>query len=266
MGRALQLIAGSAAVTAGTTVQASASSPDANFNVPVFPTSAHGWLEQIWAKAATPGQFRIRSPRFHDANQGIRLQIGATAPYLGLPWGIDQPLFPGDSPIVEIIGAATETDTVYALYGFDNYPGLDVKYAMWSEVMPRITQITGVQVAPSTSATAGTWGNARAINADFDNYQAGAVYALLGFEVNTAVGAFAIMGPDTGNLKIGGPAPLDHIQTRDYFVRLSVESGRPYIPLIQANNKYNTNVFVHDAATGATIIVTLILAMITPGP
>lgn len=261
MGQALQLIAGSVLNAGATFTVATPSSPD-TFVVQNFATTDQAYLEQFWGRAATPGVIRIRSPRFHDPNQGIRLQVGNTIPYLGLPYGIDEQLYPGDTPIVDLTGGGAETDTVYALVGYQNLPGATARYAAWSDIEARIQHVSGVEVHPVTAAAAGSWGNARAINADFDNFKAGQDYAILGYLTAVNCGAVAVSGVETGNFKIGGPGSTDHIQTRDYFIRLSQESGRPYIPIFNANNKAAFNVFVHDAAISAAVNVTVLCAQL----
>lgn len=261
MGQALQLVAGFATNAGATFTVATAATPD-TFAVQNFATTDAAYLEQIWGRGATPGIIRIRSPRFHDPNQGIRVQVGSTLPYLGLPYGVDEQLYPGDTPIVDLTGGGAETDTVYVLYGYANLPGATARYGAWADIQPRIQHISGVQVNPVTSATAGQWGNARAINADFDNFKAGMDYAILGYVPATSVGAVAFSGVETGNFKVGGPGPVDHIQTRDFFIQLSQNSGRPYIPIFNANNKAAFNVFVNDAAISATCNVTVYCAQL----
>lgn len=261
MGQALQLVAGFATNPSSTFTVATAATPD-TFVIQNFATTDMAYLEQFWGRAASPGIIRIRSPRFHDPNQGIRLQVANANAYLGLPYGIDEQLYPGDTPIVDLTGGAAETDCVYALYGYANLPGVTARYATWSDIQPRIQHISGVQVSPVTSATAGQWGNARAINSDFDNFKAGQDYAILGYVSSVQVGAVAFSGVETGNFKVGGPGATDHVQTRDFFIQLSLNSGRPYIPIFNANNKAAFNVFVNDPATSATVNVTVFCAQL----
>lgn len=261
MGQALQLIAGFATNAGATFTVATAATPD-TFAVQNFATTDAAYLEQFWGRAASPGVVRIRSPRFHDPNQGIRVQVGSANPYLKLPYGIDEQLYPGDTPIVDLTGGGAETDAVYALYSYANLPGATARYASWSDIQPRIQHISGVEVHPVTSATAGQWGNARAINADFDNFKAGQDYAILGYAAATTCGAVAFSGVETGNFKVGGPGMNDALQTRDYFIALSQGSGRPFIPIFNANNKAAFNVFASDPAVSATINVTVYCAQL----
>lgn len=262
MGVAYTLSAGFATNPGATITAVTAATPD-TFNVQNFDTSDSAYLEQMWAKNATGGIVRIRSPRMHDPNQGIRSQTGATGGYLLLPYGIDQRLYPGDTPTVETSGGGAETDTVYALYSYSNLPGVSARLAAWPEVESRILDVSGTEIDVTTSATAGQWGTAVAINASFDNFKAGSDYAILGYSTSVSVGAVAFQGAETGAQKVGGPGTSDHIQTRDYFVRLSTESGRPFIPIFNANNKAAFNVLVNDPAVSTACRVSAILARIS---
>ena len=64
-------------------------------------------------------------------------------------------------------------------------------------------------------------------------------------------------GIDTGQQKIGGPGDPDPILTSRQFVRLSQETGRPYVPIINANNAGSTFVQAVDVAAATATHVTL---------
>jgi hypothetical protein len=262
MGLAAQLVAGRV-TNPGTTLTALTVNTGDSFAVNNFPNTAQCYLDQMWAREATPGVFRIRSPRMHDASQGIRTQVGDTVPRLLLPDGADQRLYPSDTLTVEASGGGAETDNAFFLAYYTDLPGVSARLATWQEVQPRIVDIAGVEVDTTTSATAGQWSAGTAINASFDTFKANTDYALLGYLMATAVGAVAVQGVDTGNFRIGGPGAVDHIQTREYFVKMAHGTGRPYIPVINSNNKATTNLFVADPATSTAINTTLILAQLS---
>lgn len=259
MGVACQVISGRVtnpgAVLTALTVGTGDSFTVANFNL-----ASTAYLDEVWAKEATKGVLRIRSPRLHDAAQALRLNVGDTIARNLLPLQAGQPLYPGDLLTVELSGGAAETDMASLLLYYQDLPGIQAQLAHWEEVAPRIVNIAGIEVDPVTSATAGDWGAGRAINADFDVFKADARYALLGYDVDTSVCTFAISGPDTGNLKMGGPGPVDHIQTRNYFVDQALATGRPYIPVIAGNNRGATLAFVADPATAVTVKCTMLFA------
>jgi hypothetical protein len=51
---------------------------------------------------------------------------------------------------------------------------------------------------------------------------------------------------------LGGPGTTNVNNTRNWFVDLSLAQNLPLIPIIQANNKGATSVYVQDAATQST--------------
>lgn len=235
--------------------------PGDTFAVPSFSLSSKAYLEQVYGDAANGSWVRIRSARMHDANQGIRLRLGTTPLRELLPWGADQVLYPSDTPTVEIDENAVGTGGILLQYGFDDLPGVQPRLASWEEVQPRIVQISGVEVAV-TSGAIGAWGNGVAINSSFDNFEAGADYALLGYQSEVQCLGIAVTGKDTGNLKVGGPGAADVVQTSDYFVAMSHNTGRPRIPVIAANNKGATLVQNVDVAAGTVSQVTLVFAQL----
>lgn len=231
------------------------------FNVPNF-TAGNGYLEQVWAEGASTDFVQIHSAKMHDNNVGIRLLTpGNTIDEL-LPYGIDQYLFSGDTPTVQIDETAAATGAIAALYSFDDLPGANPRLASWAEVQPRIIDISGVQVNLGAVGAIGAYSAGVAINATFDNFEAGSDYALLGYLTAASVLAIAVAGQDTGNLKMGGSGVADPKVTRDWFVKLSEKSGRPSIPIIAANNKGGTLVFQTDNSAHAAQNVTLIMGQL----
>lgn len=230
------------------------------FNVANFSLSSSAYLDQVWANGASTDFLRIRSTRMHDANQGIRLAVSGITNVPMLPWELDQPLYPSDTPTVELDETAIATGAIAAIYRYNDLPGVNPRYATWEEISGRILAVSGVSVAIGAIGAIGSYSAGAAINSAFDNFEAGADYALLGYETLASRLAIAISGQDTGNMKIGGPGINDAGRTRDWFIRASKEGGSPYIPIIAANNKGSTFVFQADNAASAATTVTLIMA------
>lgn len=232
------------------------------FNVPNFDFSAPAWLENVWSTGASTDFVSIHSPRMHDNNQGIRLYTGAGNDDPLMPFGTNQTLYPADTPTVSIDETAIATGGVATLYGFQSLPGVAARLDSWANVQPRINSISGVQVNVGAVGAIGQYSPGVAINSAFDNFQAGSDYALLGYLVKTSVLALVVSGQDTGNVKVGGPGVNDPKVTRDWFIKLSNDSGRPYIPIIAANNKGSTLVAQTDSSAAAAQSVTLIMAQL----
>ena len=259
---ALEVVAGRV-TNPGASVTALTANTNSSFVVRSFAATSKAVVDNMWAREATPGVFRIRSPRLHDASQGIRLQVGDTVPRLLLPGVASQDVYSSDTLTVEGSGGGAEVDTFYYTVYYNDLGGVSARLVMWSEIAPRIVDLAGVEVDVTTSATAGDWSAGVAINASFDTFKADTDYAVLGYTTNVAVGAVAISGSDTGNLKVGGPGPLDAIEARSFFVDQSMATGRPYIPIINSNNRGSTFLFVSDPAVSASVHVSLCLAQLS---
>lgn len=261
MGRAIQCLNGFFTAAGAGTGVATPMAGD-TFTVPSVTPNTPARLETVWAQGASTDFIRIRSPRMHDANQGVRLRVAGapTAPLI--PWGTDQPLFPLDTPIVEIDETGAATGAIGVLYEYDDLPGVAQRLATWEEVDPRVLNIMGCDVTVGAIAGIGQYSAGNAINSLFDNFEAGYDYALLGYETSAGRLSIAVSGPDTSFLKVGGPGLADGRVTTDFFQRAARITSRPYIPIIAANNKGATNVFQTDNAASAAINVTLILAQL----
>lgn len=259
MGIAARVITGRV-TNPGATLTALTMNTGDSATLPNWPDAVPAYLEQIWSSSATPGVFRVRSPRLHDQAQGIRLQVGVATPRKLVPQPFGQVLYPADQLTLELSGGGAETDLAAFLVYFEDLPGVSARLARWEEIQGSYRNVAGVEVSPVTSATAGQYGTGRAIDADFDTFKSGRDYALLGYLTDVPCGVVGIVGPDTGNTRVGGPGADDHLETYDYFARLARDTGRPYIPVIAGNNAGATLVDVADPATSTTIDVTLLMA------
>lgn len=258
MPNAYQLSAGFYTAAAAGTGVATPMAGD-TFNVANF-NDGNCYLENIIAEGASTDFVSIHSPRMHDNNQGIRLITGSALQDAYLPSGVDQPMYSGDTPVVSIDQTAIATGAIAAIYWYDDLPGVAPRLSAWSDVQPRIKNISGVQVALGAVGAIGQYSAGVAINSSFDNFQANADYALLGYLTAASVLSVSVAGQDTGNLKVGGPGVADPKQTRDWFIKLSVETNRPHIPIIAANNKGSTLVYQTDNSAHAAQNCVLLLA------
>lgn len=230
------------------------------FTVRDFPESSLAYLEGIWTQQATAGQVRLRSPRFHDDVQGIRKIANAASVFNLMGDEEFQRLFPNDPLRFDMTGGGAETDAAALLIYYRDLGGINARLEMWESIKPRIIDIMGQVVDVAGPTTTGDWSAGTGITATNDNLKADTDYAVLGYEVNTESLAVAIAGTDTGNLRLGGPGPLNPLETRDWFISLSKATGMPHIPVINSNNRGNTLVHVARVGAGGTISVSLQLA------
>lgn len=261
MPRAIQMLSGFFTAAGAGTGVATPMQGDA-FTVPSIAPNTTARLANMWANGGSTDFIRIRSPRMHDANQGIRSQVTGSVNFPLLPWSSDSPLWALDTPIVEIDETGAATGAIAVLYDYDDLPGVQPRLATWEEIDPRIQNISGVQVNLGAIAGIGQYSPGNAINSTFDNFEAGYDYAVLGYTTPAARLAIALAGPDTGYLKVGGPGPADSRTTCEWFQRMARLTGRACIPIIAANNKGATNVFQTDNAASAAVNITLVLAQL----
>lgn len=229
-----------------------------------FQSPAAARLLEMWATSATAGIVRVRSPRMHDNVQGIRFRDVAALNrglFADRAW---QRLYAQDVLIVEQSGGAAETDGASLLNFYDDLPGSDARLTMWDAIRDRIVNLVNVEVANGAGAAVGARSASAALNASFDLLIANTDYALLGYEVDVAGLSIGIRGPDTANLRVGGPMVTERIETRDWFVRQSEEYGLPLIPVINSANKGATLIDNAQVVVGVAANVTLVMAQLAP--
>lgn len=259
MGQVLQVTSGRV-VNPGATITPTTPASGDSFQVQNFDTPAGATLIDAWALSATAGILSIHSPKMHDNIQGIRAKVLAAQSSPLLPDFSLQPLSAQDVLIAALSGGGAETDGLSYLVYYTDLPGGNARLFSWDELKPRIRNMLTNEVTITTGATVGDYGGGVAINANFDLLKGNTDYAILGYLTDTVVQTVGIRGADTSNFRVGGPGTSTRIDTRDWFIRMSVSQGLPLIPVFNSANKGGTIVdLVHNAA-GATVVVELVLA------
>lgn len=265
MGMALEIVDSFATNPGTTTPAATTAFPGDVFAVRNFNSPSQAHLCAAWGAAATPGLFRIRSPRLHDNVQGIRLRHDvASTPRDKLGLYGSQQLYAQDTLIVETTGGAAETDGVGYLVYYDDLPGAAARLHSVEDVAARGVNILTVEVAVGSGAAVGARATAVAFNVTEDLLIANTDYAVLGYETDATGLSIGLRGPDTGNLRLGGPATVETVETRDWFARLSKKLGKPCIPVINSANKSGTLVDDSQVVAGVAMNVTWILVELAP--
>lgn len=268
MGQALEVVTGyvtTASLAAGTYSAFTANSGQ-SYSIRQANGVPAAHLLAPWAQAGAAGWAQIKSPRMHDTTIGttfltrINTDSFGVDPLAELDYCEDayatDVLTVQYTPLVSI--TASKTITLGLPVYYDDLPGVAANLTTWQAVQAasNSAQKTGDHyvswVVPSSAATAGQIGTGVAINSTNDQFKANHSYALLGYSVSAQCAAVLIQGVDTGNLYVGGPGTLDLPTTRFWFRDLAVRSGRPCIPVIQANNKGATFITLVDGQTTAT--------------
>lgn len=216
-----------------------------------------------WGMNATTGTLRVRSPRLHDFQQGIRMRVLAS--YAGplFPseetYDFSQNLVPQDTLTIEQTGGGAEIDIGALMIYYASLPGIAGRFIGAGDVQKFGQNIIGQEVAVTTTAT-GNWSGQVAINSSFDNFKANTDYALLGGLVDNRVLAVRIQGVDTGNLGVGIPGePTLRGTFSNWFQRLSDATGYNLVPVFNSANKVGILV---DAAAPTVVTATITLFMV----
>lgn len=221
-------------------------------------------LLSMWAFNNVAGRLSVRSPRMHDAVQGIRAFVDANDPKPLLPSPVTQKLVPQDNLVAQQTGSAVggEVETGHLLLWYENAPGLAGRFIDAPTLMARGVNVSEVETV-NTPVASGTYSGEVAINSSFDNFKANVDYALVGYLVSANCGAVTWKGIDTGNLRVGGPGDVNGRQyTSEWFLRLSRRFNMPLIPVFNASNRFAIfqNIVQDDelvAVTTTSILVEL---------
>lgn len=262
---ALDTIAGGVSAGIGLTAPVATATGD-SLQLRAFPTGAKAWLEDMCfhgAAQANIGSYRVRSPRLHDNVSGITVAPGELVSASPLPDYVAQPLYSSDTLVAEITGATAAEFQELALFVYYEQLGSnDVAFLMPGDVQGSLKSLKSFRTVVGAAA-ANAWSDTVITTTD-NQLHADARYAVLGYATNVAMTAVGVRGQDTANLRACGPGITDERVTSDYFAAMSERTGRPHIPVIQANNRGGTSVScISRAAIAGTEQVTLHLAELT---
>lgn len=259
MGKAMEVITGRV-TNPGATITALTPNTGNTFTVRAFPAESMAWLEGLWAQQATAGVVRVRSAKMHDNVQGIRYRSAAAVIRDLLSDFSQTRMYPTDTLSFEQSGGGAETDAAAMMLYYENLDGADQRLVSYDQIRNSIVDLTTIEVAVTGPTTTGDWAAGNALNTTFDLLKADTKYAILGYQCDTESLAVGIVGPDVSNLRVGGPGCIEPLETRDWFVRQSYDTGRPHIPVINSNNRGGTLVTVAKVGAGGTVNVCLSVA------
>lgn len=214
-------------------------------------------LEHAFRRGATAGQASIQSPRLHDNATGLNWTSGEVVDTLVFPNEAYQPLYPADTLVAKVTGGAAESDAVAFLVYYSDIPGLSGQFIAPGDLQGNIKNLKPFQIAAPAGANAWT---DTVITTTENQLHADADYAVLGYKSSASAALVGVKAPETGNLRVCGPGTTVGIDTADWFVRWSKNSGYAAIPVFNANNRAGVFASAVDVAAVAGLIVTLFLA------
>lgn len=237
------------------------------FNVP---QGSVAYVGEMWGvDDAHACEFSVYASRWHDQTYGIRFEVPSSAStvpvkrsWLGSPAGLDQPIFPSDVLTVQANGTASDNTNLTMCLYYADIPGLSARLATYDWVRGNTKNLVGIHC--SVTPGAGNWGSSVALNASDNRLHAGVDYAVLGFTANNALAAIGLSGVDTGNLRTGFPVTGDPNHDAYGFVDFATTYNAALIPIINANNAGNTNLYAAHTAATATVVDVLLAELKVP--
>lgn len=226
-------------------------------------------LLSAWAFNNGAGAFRIRSPRLHDNQQGIRMVVDATNASPRYPrYKFAQPLISQDVLTAELTGSSTsgKIECASLLVYYADLPGIAARFISTAQLAKWGLNSMGQEV-DITAGSAGGYSGQVAVNSltGCDNWKANTDYALQGYTVSAACDAVRIQGADVGNLGIGGPGIVGGPDLTSYwFCWLSDYYSLPLVPVFNAANKNAILVDVAQNDGGAAVKVTFYFTELPP--
>lgn len=256
MGRAVELITGLA--TAPTGVFSAATALTGN-SFTVRDSKGQTRMVARWDSRQATGITRITSPLIHDSSVGMQhgADDGQNRIQLLVP---SQQVFPQDALTVEMTGSAVAGDIEHTSYllEYKDLPGVNGRFITEQELMRRAVNLFSNTITIATGVT-GQYTGQVAVNSAQDQFKANTDYALVGYEVSDGpVHAIRYVGPDWGNLGVGGPGidgTLMH-DTSDWFLELSRMLNGAFIPVMNSANKALTLIDAAADENGNNPIVT----------
>ena len=224
-------------------------------------------LLDVWQNNNAAGFGRIRSPRLHDNVQGIHYVVAAAQPQRTLGAPHRQLLYSQDVLIAELKGSAVggQIETLAFLVYYADLQGVSGTFIDNPTLMQAMVNLLTVQTTNAFGAT-GDYSGQVAINSTDDLLKANTWYAILGYVVSARCAVIGIRGPDTGNIRVGGPGDTAHPEwTRRWFQDLAIFYSMPLIPVFNSANKGATFVDGAQDQAGTSVTTTLVLAELQAG-
>jgi len=260
--------------TGGTFVDSLAANSGDSLGIANFTAGGARIIEAWGIDSDHTAELQLIYSRGHDQLHGVRFGLPALTPGGAgtvaavdlLPGYMTLPVYSGDTATIQATCTAADDLIFSYLIEYDDMPGVDARFASWAQVQAMSRSLVGIQVTAVASATEGTYGTARAFNADDDRLHADTYYALLGATVRTPVTTITLISPDWGGQRIGLPAGVSHLNPGSWFVDQSIKWNKPLIPIIAANNKTNILVQVCDGEASTSPAIDFLLAELTGRP
>lgn len=245
---------------AATFPTALAAAPGDSLSVRNFPAGQYAALNALIYSAGGGQKVRVQSPNLHDNQTGLTFEPAEVPSQFLVPQDAQVQLQANDTLTVNgAIGAAGTIVAGLQVY-YSQLPGIQARLHSWGDISGNYKYIKSVEVDMAAIAV-GAWTDTLITNTE-NQLHANKDYAVLGYQVNTAVDLVGVKGSATGNLRVCGPGTGETLDVTEYFVYMSERQRTPYIPVFNSDDRFAFYVscFHHAAVAGAAQHVYLILA------
>jgi len=218
----------------------------------------------LWSTQQTAGFNQILFPSAHDTTRGYRASAPVGVNPFILPMGVCMEVQPQELMSWTIAGSATAGDVeqMSAIMHYGELPGVSQRLMTAEEVLRKVKKWTTIEQSITSSAGPG-YSGAVLINNASDLLRANTDYAVVGISCRTQVHAVTLVGPDTGNVRVGVPCTLRQELQSSFFMLMSRATGKPFVPIINSGNKSSTFMGVATDENAGTFVATLFLAEIS---
>jgi len=217
----------------------------------------------LWSTQQTAGFTQVLTPSAHDTTRGYRAggPVGVN-PSL-LPMGVALDMQPQETIAATIAGSAVAGDVEQAsmLMRYGDLPGVSQRLLTADQVLRNTERITTIEASIVSAAGPG-YSGAALINAGSDLLRANRDYAVMGLSCRTPLHAATIIGPDTGNVRIGAPCTTRMEIQSQWFMLLSRAFGFPAVPVINSGNKGSTFFGCATDEIAGTFVITAYMALL----
>lgn len=231
-----------------------------------FNRSTKSYLESVIYSAGGSERIRVTSPLIHDNVTGLTWEpLEVPAQWL-LPPELSVQVQPVDTLVVSGGIAAAGTITAGLVIAYEDLDGADARLFSWPDLRGLVKYVKPIEVDLNAVAV-GAWTDTP-INTTDKQLHADSYYAVLGWNPNAAVDIVGVKGSATANLRVCGPGATSTLDITEYFIAVSEKTGRPHIPVFNANDQgaFNVSAANHAAIAGAAEHVYVILAELTKRP
>jgi hypothetical protein len=236
----LEAATGTSSATANTYTSLAAASGD-TLTVRTVDTSQQAELIDFGLFAAGTPQARVVSPYLADDVTALSFPANPSDASGLTGFVPTQKLRAQDTLNVQTAnGTVSEATAYWQLVWYSDLAGGPSTYISAQELRARAIEQIGYQVTVTVSSAL-AW-QSTLLSAGSGVLKANQTYAVVGYDLNTAVTAIGLYGPDTGNFRAGGPGITTRQFTRNWFYDLSFWTGYSCIPCFNSQNATGTNV------------------------